>query len=107
MTNQKVTQIDGKNPHGKNPPKKNGSVLRRNPLRKLRTMDDMTAANEEIFDAIESGRCTPKQIDGLNTVIKAQIKMKFEFPLRLYSLMVKTKGEIKVVGEELKKLAAG
>ena len=91
----------------KDKPKNNGSVLRRNPFRKLRTQEDLTMANEEIFDAIENGRCSPKQIDGLNTVIKAQVKLNYEFPLRLYSLMVKTKGEIKPVGEELKKLAAG
>ena len=87
--------------------KSNGSVLRDNPKMRLRTKENILSANESIFDALVHGRLSPKQSDGLNTVIKAQVKLLYEFPLRLYSLMVKTKGEIKPVGEELKKLAAG
>lgn len=49
--------------------------------------DDLISANEQIFDAIEHNRCSPKQMEQLNQVVKQQSKLILEFPLRLLQLV--------------------
>lgn len=54
--------------------------------RKLRTLEQLSSANEEVFDASVHGRLTPKQTEQLNTVIKSQVKLRFDLPMRALQL---------------------
>lgn len=68
-------------------PRGNGGSVLRTGGRHLRTQEELNAANEQIFDAIEHGRCSPKQMEQMNTVIKSQVKLNFEFPFRMLQLL--------------------
>lgn len=53
----------------------------------LRTRDDIVAANEDIYHGNLDGRYPPKQVEQSNTVIKAQIKILFDIPLKMLQVM--------------------
>ncbi len=71
----------------KSPDMPNGESVLKTGGRQLRTLDDIALANEEVFDAIEHGRCSPKQMEQMNTVIKSQIKVKLEIPMQALKLL--------------------
>ena len=74
-------------PSATQPNESNGKSVLQDGGRRLRTLEDIAVANEQIFDAIEHGRCSPKQMEQMNTVIKSQIKVRLELPLRTLQMM--------------------